>query len=128
MEKMKELYDKVAGDKALQTKFEEIMNNAEHVDKEETELKLVAFAKEAGYDVNIDEMSAFFKQLVDKDKGQLSDAELDMVAGGKSLSGIFHVFSSVASAGISCAVNSAAEEAKHRSTDGILSNCKDYFA
>lgn len=128
MEKMRELYEKVAGDKTLQAKFEEIMNNAEHADKEETELKLAAFAKEAGYDINLDEMSAFFKQLAEKNNGQLSDTELDMVAGGKSLSGIFHVFSSVASAGISCAVNSAAEEAKHRSTDGILSNCKDYFS
>jgi len=73
-------------------------------------------------------MKDFFKDLAEKEKGELTDTELDMVAGGKSLSGIFHVFTSVASAGVSCVANSAAEETKSRYSDGLLPDCRDYFS
>lgn len=125
---MKKLYEKVAKDSALQAKFNAIVGDAEKAGEAATSEKLTAFAKEAGSEVSFDEMKAFFKELVEKEKGELSDSELDMVAGGKSLSGIFHVFTSVASVGVSCAVNSASEETKSRSTDGILPDCKDYFS
>ena len=128
MDEMKKLYEKVAKDSALQAKFNAIISDAEKAGEAATAEKLAAFAKEAGSEVSLDEMKAFFKELVEKEKGELSDSELDMVAGGKSLSGIFHVFTSVASAGVSCAVNSASEETKSRSTDGILPDCKDYFS
>jgi predicted ribosomally synthesized peptide with nif11-like leader len=128
MEKMKQLYEKVAADSVLQTKFNAILSEAEKAGEAATGEKLAAFAKEAGFEVSLDEMKAFFKQLSEKGEGELSDTELDMVAGGKSLSGIFHVFTSVASAGVSCAVNSASEETKSRYSDGILPNCQDYFS
>lgn len=83
MDKMKQLYEKVAADSALQAKFSQIMNEAEKAGQEETEAKLAAFAKEAGYDVSIDEMQEFFTTMVEKGSGELSDAELDSVAGGK---------------------------------------------
>ena len=126
MGKMKQLYEKVGEDSTLQEKFNEILEAAQKAGPEETEKKLVAFAKEAGYEVSLDEMKDFFKELAENDKGELSDAELDMVAGGKSLTGIFHVFTSVASAGLSCAANSAAEEAKHYASEH-LPDCRDYF-
>lgn len=82
MDKMKELYAKVAGDAALQAKFAEIMKDAEAAG-EATKEKLAAFAKEAGFEVSFDEAQEFFKTLSEKKEGALSDAELDMVAGGK---------------------------------------------
>jgi len=82
MSQMKELYAKVAADSALQAKFSEIMKNAEAAGKEATEEKLVAFAKDAGYDVSIEEAKAFFNEQ-GKSSGELDDADLEMVAGGK---------------------------------------------
>lgn len=127
MEMMRELYEKVVSNGALQAKFNEILSDAENAGEAATGEKLVAFAKEAGYEVSLDEMRAFFKELTEKGSGELSNTELDMVAGGKSLTGIFHVFTSAASAGLSCVANSAAEEAKHYASE-YMGDCKDYFS
>lgn len=83
MEKMKELYQKVANDSELQAKFAEIMKDAEKAGVEAAKEKLTAFAKEAGFEVSIDDMKEFFAALSLKKEGTLSDVELDMVAGGK---------------------------------------------
>ncbi len=118
MEKMKKLYEKVAADSKLQAKFEVIINAAEKVGEAETSEKLVGFAKEAGFDVTLDEMQKFFKNL-SENKDELSDQELDMVAGGKA--GIMPVVSSVMSMGVTCATGSAA----YAVSKGY--NCKEYF-
>lgn len=83
MDKMKELYQKVAGDSALQSKFNEIINNAEKSGADETQKKLLIFAKESGYDISIEELQSFFRDLTEQHQNELSDTELDMVAGGK---------------------------------------------
>lgn len=85
MSQMKELYEKVAADVTLQEKFKDIIKNAEAAGKEETGLKLVAFAKDAGYDVTVEEVKAFFGEQ--NTSGELADAELEMVAGGKQSPG-----------------------------------------
>jgi predicted ribosomally synthesized peptide with nif11-like leader len=128
MDKMNQLYEKVAADSVLQAKFNAILSDAEKAGEAVTGEKLAAFAKEAGFVVTPEEMQAFFKKLSEKKEGELSDVELDMVAGGKSLSGIFHLFTSAATVGVSCATNSAIEETKSRYSDGILPNCQDYFS
>ena len=112
MEKMQELYEKVSKDEALQAKFAEISNNAEKTGEEATSQKLIAFAKEVGYEVTTEEIKAFFQNMLEKQSGSLSDAELDMVAGGKSVQGTILVILSVATLGISCAITSASVEAK----------------
>lgn len=84
MSKMKELYEKVAADSTLQNKFAAIMEGAEKAGEETTNAKLLAFAKEAGYDVTLEEMQTFFKGLTENSTRDLSDAELDMAAGGRS--------------------------------------------
>ena len=96
MEKMKELYEKVAGDSDLREKFEKIMKDSEKAGTKETEEKLTAFAKEAGYGVTVEEMQAFFKDLAEKAEGEISEAELDMVAGGKSTGQILYSVGTVA--------------------------------
>ena len=60
---MKELYEKVAADSTLQTKFFDIVKNAEQKGEEATSEKLIDFAKEAGYNITLDEIKAFFKEL-----------------------------------------------------------------
>lgn len=112
---MKELYEKVAADSALQAKFNEIMSAAEKYGRKATENKLTAFAKEEGYDVTVEEMAAFFKQLSEEHKGQLSESELDMVAGGKG-----GVFLSIGTLGLMCAAGSVVSE-----IDGL--NCKEFI-
>ncbi len=100
--KMEELYEKVVGDSALQEKLVQIMKDAETAGKEESEAKLIAFAKEAGFDVTMKEMQEFFKGLVETNEGTLSDAELDQVAGGKSKEGGMMIFVSFMSVGLIC--------------------------
>lgn len=101
MPNMKELYEKVAADSALQEKFKEIMGSAEKDGKEATEAKLTAFAKEAGYAVTTAEMTEFFKQMSDEQIGELSDSDMDMVAGGKNKAGLAI---SIFGLGVSCGV------------------------
>lgn len=83
MSKMKELYAKVAGDAALQAKFAAIINEAEKAGEAATKEKLSAFAKDAGYEVSLEEAQEFFATLAEKKEGALSEEELDAVAGGK---------------------------------------------
>lgn len=83
MSQMKTLYEKVAVDLKLREKFNGILQEAEKVGAEETQNQLLSFAKEEGYDITIDEMQRYFEGLA-KQEGELSDQELDMVAGGKS--------------------------------------------
>lgn len=86
MGKMKELYQKVAGDDNLRTKFMEIIDNVENLETREIQKQLLDFAKGAGYDIRIEEMDEFFSDL-DEKQDELSESELDMVAGGKGNGG-----------------------------------------
>ena len=82
MERMKELYQKVADDGNLQVKFTEIINNVENLETNETQKQLLDFAKEAGYDnISIKEIYEFFG--LNETQDELSESELEMVAGGK---------------------------------------------
>lgn len=118
MPKMKELYEKVAADNALQVKFAEIMRDAENAGTETTKEKLTVFAKEMGYDVTLEEFQEFFKGLAESKDGELSDAELDQVAGGKAS---FGIMGSIVSFGIGCAFVSVAAEILQDGCGNILS-------
>ena len=120
MDAMKELYEKVSKDVTLQEKFTMIMKDAEKAGEEATKEKLISFAKEAGYAVTTEEMQEFFKGLAETKEGELSDAELDQVAGGKgglTLGTVVSIFGF----GLGCAVTSLIEAAKNI-------NCGDYLA
>lgn len=107
MERMKELYEKVPKDSGLRTKFEEIMRDAAKEVDAKTSEKLIAFAKEAGYDVTVEEMQAFFMNLVEKAEGEIPEAELDLMAGGK---GAGERLFSVATLEHACMIISAKKE------------------
>jgi predicted ribosomally synthesized peptide with nif11-like leader len=129
MEKMKELYAKVAGDPALQIKFAAIMKEAAETG-EATKEKLTAFAKEAGYGVTLEEAHEYFKTLSEQDArkdGSLSDAELDMVAGGKSGVGIVNlVIGSIYFTGFGCAIGSISYEINY-AIDKTSKRCSEFF-
>lgn len=84
MSQMKELYLKVAADRSLQKKLAESMNSVKEASQAERDVKLSAFAKETGYDITIEEMQKFFMDIAEKQEAVLNEAELDLVAGGKS--------------------------------------------
>lgn len=126
MSQMKELYDKVAKDSALQATFSWILLEAEKAGQpsnplaqQETEKKLQAFAKVAGYEVSIEEMQSFFQGMETQATGELSDEELDQVAGGKV--NPWTVVATVLTLGIVCAAYSILDAA-----NGI-SNCESFF-
>ena len=81
---MKDLYEKVAADLTLQEKFKKIMDGAKEAGEEATVQTLLAFAKEAGFPLGLEELQTFFREAAEQQEGELSDLELDMVAGGKS--------------------------------------------
>ncbi len=56
------------------------------------------------------EMQEFFKELAESKKGELSDVELDQVAGGKSAIGACMILGSVLSLGLACAFTSVGAE------------------
>ena len=107
MDAMTEFYNKVSRDIKLQEKFTVIMTDAEKAGEEATKEKLIAFAKEAGYDLTLEEIRAFFKSLVEKGEGKLSDEELDQVAGGKRTEGTIYIALSIVTLGTHCAIMSA---------------------
>ena len=108
MNQMNALYKKVAADNALQEKLVSAMKDA-------SEEKLLAFAKEVGFDVTFADVKAFAAQAK---SGELSESELDMVAGGKG--DPFKIADSVLSLGISCAIDSAIYAIKRH-------DCGEYF-
>lgn len=83
MNRMKELYQKVAEDSRLQKRFFEILDETGNLTAADTAGKLTAFAADAGFKVGIGEIQDFFKTLIEGSQEQLSEMELDMVAGGK---------------------------------------------
>ena len=63
MSKLNELYMKVLADSSLQARFLEIIKDLETVGREVIGERLVVFAKEAGYDVTVEEIAAFIENL-----------------------------------------------------------------
>lgn len=121
MSQMKALYEKVSKDQSLQQKFIDIMRGTEADGKEVVSEKLLAFAKEAGYTVTMEEMNAYFKELTMQEKAELSESELDMVAGGKMTGrGIINIINSAATLVIGCIASSVWDAA----TGG---NCYEIF-
>lgn len=110
MSMMQELYRKVAGNSALQEKFNQILEHSEKDGSSATEQKLLDFAQAEGYEISIEEMGMFFQSLSEKRAGELSDVELDQVAGGKSTQGTMGIYLSVVSLGTVCAVGSVIAE------------------
>lgn len=119
MSNMKELYEKVAADTNLQAKFQGIMAAAENAGKGATEEKLVAFAKEAGFEVVPAEIETFFSEMSEKREGELTDSELDAVAGGK---GGIGALVSIAGGGIGCGITSAIAEVVSGNCKGLLNS------
>lgn len=85
MSQMNQLYEKVAHDNRLQLKVVKIIENHDHLSREGVRQRLVAFADEIGFKVTEDEIRNFFNEMTEPRDGELSDADLEMVAGGKNI-------------------------------------------
>lgn len=114
MSEMQKLFEKVSKDAVLFAKFNQIMEMAEKDGKEATEGKLISFAQDAGFDLSISEMNEYFRILAETGTGELSDAELDLVAGGKSIVGSLGIVASVLTLGLGCLLISTDNEKSGR--------------
>jgi hypothetical protein len=83
--KLNELFEKVAEDRDLQAKYVEIIQNSPKSGEAATHKKLIDFAKDVGYDITIDEMKEYLKEMAKSKEGELPDSELDKAAGGSIL-------------------------------------------
>ena len=115
MDNMKSLYEKVSADNGLQQEFAGILREAEKAGKEATEARFQAFARSAGFEITIEEMSKFFLEKSQETNGELSEAELDMVAGGKTVGeGITQVMLSIVTVIVGCLANASTGAAGER--------------
>ena len=126
MNNMEKLYQKVSADASLQQKFSEIMKDSESAGKEAIDAKLLDFAREAGFEITVEEMNRFFAGKIQGTKDELSDAELDAVAGGKTDSGFATAVMSVLTVGVYCAVASPTH-ALFNAVDSSFTSCQDMF-
>ena len=67
----------------MQDRFNQVLIESKQAGQEKTEEKLIAFAKDAGFEITLSELQDFFSGLEEPSQAELSEAELDMVAGGK---------------------------------------------
>ena len=84
MDKIKELYEKVAASSELQAKLKDILTKANEKSEQDLNRVLLNFAAEAGYEITEKEVAEYIAQHAEKNQGELSDLELDSVAGGKN--------------------------------------------
>ncbi len=89
MEEMRKLYEKVAKSSMLQKKLIWIANEAAVAGRKKTRERLIDFAKDAGFDITIEEMRHFFMDLSEKQEAELTDTELEIVAGGNGMQNVF---------------------------------------
>lgn len=82
MEEMRELYEKVAKSPMLQKKLTWIAGEAAAAGRKKTRERLIDFMKEAGFDISIEDMRAFFSDRAEKRQTELTETELETVAGG----------------------------------------------
>ena len=92
MKTLNELYTEVTASDALKAEFLAL----------KTPEDIVAFAKKNGCDATLDDIKAFFEEK-QKASGELSEAELEQVAGGKSAD-VNEGFYSCATFGLMCVV------------------------
>jgi predicted ribosomally synthesized peptide with nif11-like leader len=82
MSKIHDFFEKVGENQELQTKLIKIISDAEQAGETEIGTKIIDFASEAGFDITIDELREYFKEMAGSEDGSLSDSELNMISGG----------------------------------------------
>jgi len=102
---LKEFYQKVATDPSLQKELMEAVGAAAEEEKTEA---FLAFGKKYGVEATEEEVKEFFAAM--QAEGELSDDELDAVAGGKVDGQMVGI--SVVTFGLGCAIGSIAMEVK----------------
>ena len=122
MKTLNELYTEVAASDELKSEFLAL----------KTPEDLVNFAKKNGCDATLDEIKAFFEEK-QKAAGELSEAELEQVAGGKgTAAGIaMDAILSIVSVGVWCAIRLADSATAYENKDILQGQgiyCQGVFA
>lgn len=118
MSQMKELFLKVSQSTELQAKLQGIMKDAEAAGGQVTGEQMIEFAKSAGFEISLEDMKNYFQSFSARTEGELSDKDLDLVAGGE-LNNIGLTLS-IMTLGFACALSSTLY-----AISGM--NCGDYF-
>jgi predicted ribosomally synthesized peptide with nif11-like leader len=109
MENARAFYEKVKADQILQQKIGELAKEK----PAETEAIIIKVAGEKGFPFTLEEMRTVMKELTKKapDHGELSDAELEAVAGGsKDYFGF--ILGSIATLGLVCVISASDKTAR----------------
>ena len=97
---LEEAYKKIIADKELQKKFVEAAK----------ENKLETFLKDQKIDATVEEVKAYLTEIFTRKDGELSKAELDLAAGGKSDDSVgSKVLFSILTIGLVCIINGISE-------------------
>ena len=102
MKTLNELYTEVIASDALKAEFLAL----------KTPEDIVAFAKKNSCDVTLEDIKAFFEEKQKAD-GELGEAELEQVAGGKSAS-FWEAVNSIFTVGVACALATLVSVSKGR--------------
>jgi predicted ribosomally synthesized peptide with nif11-like leader len=97
IENARAFYEKVKGDQSLQQRIGELAKEK----PAETEVIIIKVAAENGFSFTLEEMKAVIAEVA-PEGGELSDAELEAVAGGGGKSAA--IAASIFSVGIACAI------------------------
>ncbi|MDR2560754.1 MAG: Nif11-like leader peptide family RiPP precursor [Holophagales bacterium] len=82
MEKVKEFYKALSSDPAMRERGKALYDKGKPADAAEATSAVIAFAKSEGYDFTAEEMIAEMKAFVAAGAKELSDEELESIAGG----------------------------------------------
>ena len=113
MKTLQELYTEVMNSESLKTEFLTLTVPEE----------IVAFAEKKGCSATLDEIKAFFEEKAAA-TGELTDAELAQVAGGKSDS-IEEEEVSIYSLGVGCAIRAIISAIGYQGRKGVLCERED---
>ncbi len=82
MNKFVEFYNHIVGDAEARAKMEALMAKGSAMDKDAYFDAVIAFAKDEGYEFTKEEVTKYFEDNFSE--GELSDDDLEAVAGGKA--------------------------------------------
>ena len=82
MSQVQEFFNKVESDSIVTEEYKTLLLSCKELSKDEAIQKVIGFAQEKGYTFSVEDIESFAKA---KESDELSEEDLDAVAGGLSL-------------------------------------------
>ena len=116
---VKKMFGKIEKDADLRKKYTEIINAHNNGTEKDLAAKLIELGKTSGFAFSKDDLNVARAEIMDafNSNGELSDDDLDKVAGGGEQKALA-IATSVISLGIACAVASIYDEATRKGACG----------